>query len=156
MPGIGAMSRKAFVFMSERKERWRAYSNFCLCVAQRRTEFAVSWSTTNSTSVWLAEGFPTWIAQISGSWESDEFGGADDGICCRENAGKPIVEVGVTALLRSDLATSPECEGRGPYLVKRDPLASGIKVDMGGVGALSSLFWSCVTVRIEGRDIACP
>jgi hypothetical protein len=107
VPGIGARSRNAFVFMSEGKERWKAYSNFCLCIAQRRTEFAVSWSTTNSTSVWLVEGFPTWIAQISGSWESDEFGGADDGICCRVNAGKPIVEVGVAALLRSVLATSP-------------------------------------------------
>jgi len=124
--------------------RWTATcrelgSNFCLCVAQRCTEFAVSRSTTNSTSVWLAEGFPTWIAQISGSWESDEFGGADDGICCRVNAGKPIVEVGVAAVVKGD-----------------DPLASGINVDMGGVGALSSLFWSCVTIRIEGRDITCP
>lgn len=111
VPGIGATNRKVFMFMSERKERWKAYSNFCLCVAQRRTEFAVSWSTTNSTSVWLAEGFPTWIAQISGSWESDEFGGAVDGNCCRVNAGKPIAEVGVTALLRSVLTTSPEGEG---------------------------------------------
>lgn len=111
VPGIGARSRKAFVFMSKRKERSKAYSNFSLCVAQRCTEFAISWSTMNSISVWLAEGFPTWIAQISISWESDKFGGADDGICCRVNAGKPIVEVGCTALLRSVLATSPEGGG---------------------------------------------
>jgi len=105
----GWESTKQFEFMSKRKGRWKAYSNFSLCVAQRRTEFAVSWSTTNSTSVWPVEGFPTWIAKISGSWESDEFGGAEDG--CRVNAGKPIAEVGGTALLRSVLATSPDGEG---------------------------------------------
>jgi hypothetical protein len=109
---LGLGVEKSFVFMSKRKEGWKAYSNCRLCVAQRRTESAVSWLTTNSTSVWLVEGFPTWIAQISGSWESDGFGGTDDdGICCRVNAEKPIVEVGVTALLRSLLATSPEGEG---------------------------------------------
>ena len=102
VPGIGAgfRKKKLFVFMSK-KEGWEAYSNCRLCIAQRRTESAVSWLTTNSTSVWLVEGFPTWIAQISGSWESDEFDGADDGICCRVNAGKTNVEVGVTALLKS-------------------------------------------------------
>jgi len=150
--GLGV--EKQLVFTSKRKGRRKAYSNFSFCVAQRRTEFAVSWSTTNSTSLWPVDGFPTWIAKISGSWESDEFGGADDGVSCRVNAGKPIAEVGGTALLRSVLATSPDgkgiCSGGGSYMVKGDPFASGIKVGMGGDGALSSLFWSCVTVRMEG------
>jgi hypothetical protein len=60
-------------------------------VAQRRTELAVSWSTTNVTSVCPAEGLPTWIAQMPGTLATNGFVKVDGATCCRANAGTPIV-----------------------------------------------------------------
>jgi hypothetical protein len=94
--GLGG--EKYFVFRSKTKGRRNAYSNSRFLAAQRRTELAVSWSTTNSTSIWPAEGLPTWIAQIPGTLATNVFGVTDDGTCCWLYTGKPITEAGDAVL----------------------------------------------------------
>ena len=93
--GVGA--KTALVFINERgRKRRGAYSNPRLWVAQRCTEFAVSGSTTNATSVCPTEGLPTCIAQMPGTFATYGFVPADDAARGRVFAGRPVVAGDVT------------------------------------------------------------
>ena len=112
-------------------KRRNAYSNPRLWVAQRCTEFAVSESTTNATSVCPAEGLPTCIAQMPGTLATNGFAPADDASCGRVYAGRPAV-AGDATLLKVYLSYDPwSYEWVGISLGQGGHLSFG---DIGGYG----------------------